>query len=254
MCRYKDGSRGKCSDKVCGRGFTREAQKEFLVEEHNEFRRKIAKGEGHGDQFLPGEGEPPAANIEEIEWNDEIARIAQRWADQCPSAISNPHDQVRSMKGYPHQGFCGQNVYFKSSSNPIQAVTIAEAVGSWFHEIDDFDPAEIASFGEAGSPSGEVDHLTALVWHSTNAIGCGYVVWEDEHNPEFPQGLKYHEVVVCNYCPGGNVAGDEIYEPGPPGADCPEGYHDDDGLCAENVEGEVYDYVPNHDIAPPPPL
>ena len=41
----------------------------------------------------------------------------------------------------------------------------------------------------------------------TNAIGCGYVVWEDEHNPEFPQGLKYHEVVVCNYCPGGNVAG-----------------------------------------------
>ena len=94
MCLYKDGSRGKCSNQVCGRKFERDTQKEFLVEKHNEFRRKIAKGEtltgvpqfdlltdqgeGHGDHFVPGEGEPTAANIEEVEWNDEIARIAQR--------------------------------------------------------------------------------------------------------------------------------------------------------------------------------
>ena len=199
MCRYKDGSRGKCSDKVCGRGFTREAQKEFLVEEHNEFRRKIAKGRRtdsyhvstHSCFKIQEKGMVISSFLERVSLLQQILKRLNgmmrllglhrgqhithsgmihidwlRWADQCPSAISNPHDQVRSMKGYPHQGFCGQNVYFKSSSNPIQAVTIAEAVGSWFHEIDDFDPAEIASFGEAGSPSGEVDHLTALVWHS----------------------------------------------------------------------------------------
>ena len=45
MCLYKDGSRGKCSNQVCGRKFERDTQKEFLVEKHNEFRRKIAKGE-----------------------------------------------------------------------------------------------------------------------------------------------------------------------------------------------------------------
>lgn len=246
MCRYKDGSGGKCSNKICGRGFDLEAQKDFFVEEHNDYRRKFANG-------IPHRG-PPGANIEEIVWDDEIARIAQRWADQCPSASSNPHDQVRSIKGYPHHGFCGQNVYFKSSSNAIQAVTIAEAVDSWFHEIDDFDPEEITHFGKDNNSTGEVDHLTALIWHSTNAAGCGYVVWEDESNPEFPPGLKYHEVIVCNYCPGGNFLGEEIYQPGPPAANCPEGFHDDDGLCAENVEGEVYNYEPNTNFAPPPHL
>ena len=29
---------------------------------------------------IPGEGEPPAANMEEVVWDDEIARIAQRYS------------------------------------------------------------------------------------------------------------------------------------------------------------------------------
>ena len=46
----------------------------------------------------------------------------------------------------------------------------------------------------------------------TNAIGCGYVVWEDSTNPEYPHGLNFHQVVVCNYCPGGNAAGEKFYK------------------------------------------
>ena len=82
---------------------------------------------------------------------------------------------MRSVPGYPHHGFCGQNVYFKSSSNPIQAVTIGEAISSWFNELDNFDPAEIANFGESGNPSGEIEHLTALVWSSVSMEKSPYV-------------------------------------------------------------------------------
>lgn len=231
LCKYKDGSKGRCGNKVCARGFTEEAQKNRLVDKHNEFRREIAEGDV-SESDIPGVGEPSAANMEEIVWDDEIARIAQRWADQCHGLTNQPHDKVRSVNGYPHHGFCGQNVFSKSSSHPFPEVAISEAVTSWFKEVDNFDPAEVEHFGEAGHSIGEVHHFTSLVWGKTYAIGCGYVVWEDAHSSEYPAGLNYHQVVVCNYCPGGNAAGESIYETGQTASHCPEGEQDDDGLCA----------------------
>ena len=92
LCKYKDGSKGRCGNKVCARGFTEEAQRNRLVDKHNEFRREVAKGRGVKDRSsfnrnisgdvsesdIPGVGEPSAANMEEVVWDDEIARIAQR--------------------------------------------------------------------------------------------------------------------------------------------------------------------------------
>ena len=44
LSKYKDGSKGRCGNKVCVRGFTEEAQNNRLVDKHNEFRRQIAEG------------------------------------------------------------------------------------------------------------------------------------------------------------------------------------------------------------------
>ena len=33
------------------------------------------------------------------------------------------------------------------------------------------------------------------------------MVWEDRDSDEYPPGLDYHQLVVCNYCTGGNAAG-----------------------------------------------
>ena len=79
------------------------------------------------------------------------------------------------MQGYPHHGFCGQNIFSKSSSHPFPEVAISEAVGSWFHEVDNFDPAEIEHFGEAGHATGEVDHFTSLAWAKVLLIYCSYL-------------------------------------------------------------------------------
>merc|ERR1712203_942277 len=187
LCKYKDGSRGRCGANVCARGFTDEAEKNRMVDKHNEFRRELAEGEVT-ESDIPGEGEPPAANMEEVVWDDEIARIAQRWADQCHGLNNQPHDEVRSVQGYPHHGFCCQNIFSKSSSHP---------------------------------------------WAKTTAIGCGYVVWQDSDSQEYPPGLDYHQIVVCNYCPGGNAAGEPIYEIGETASNCPEGEVDNEGLCSQ---------------------
>ena len=121
------------------------------------------------------------------------------------------------MPGYPNDGYCGQNVFLKSSSNPFPDIAVGEAVASWFNEVvmesetgnctlllqvNNFDGTEIEDYGEAGHSTGEVDHFTAVVWAQTNAIGCGYVVWRDSSGTEFLAGLDYHQLIVCNYCPG----------------------------------------------------
>jgi hypothetical protein len=59
---------------------SKQAEQDLIVAEHNNWRRRIAKGkEGKG---VNG-GQPKAANMYDLRWNSELARIAQKWADQC---------------------------------------------------------------------------------------------------------------------------------------------------------------------------
>lgn len=57
-----------------------EEAKQVILDKHNELRRKIAKGE---EERGVGGPQPPASNMRELRWNDELASIAQRWTDQC---------------------------------------------------------------------------------------------------------------------------------------------------------------------------
>ena len=45
LCKYKDGAKGRCGNKVCARGFTEEGDKNRVVDKHNEFRRELAEGD-----------------------------------------------------------------------------------------------------------------------------------------------------------------------------------------------------------------
>merc|ERR1739838_1176384 len=62
-----------------------EATKKTLLDKHNELRQKVASG---------GEaGQPGAANMRKLVWDDELATIAQRWTSQCIFE----HDKVRDL-------------------------------------------------------------------------------------------------------------------------------------------------------------
>jgi len=55
-------------------------------------------------------------------------------------------------------------------------------------------------------------HYTQLVWHSTYLVGCGYAYSKKE-------GVEHY--FVCNYAPGGNVAGANLYAKGQACSQCP---------------------------------
>ena len=50
--------------------------KEAIVDVHNELRKKVAKGEE--ERGIDGQ-QPKAANMRKLVWNDELAKIAQRY-------------------------------------------------------------------------------------------------------------------------------------------------------------------------------
>ena len=114
-----------------------DATKKILLDKHNELRQKVASG---------GEaGQPGAANMKKLVWDDELATIAQRWTDQCIFE----HDKLRDLCDGT---FSGQNAwqsgtdyeYYDYDVNP----EIGQAVQSWYDEVTSpgFDAANINPF------------------------------------------------------------------------------------------------------------
>ena len=60
-------------------------EKQTILQEHNRARQMLALGKVAG--------QPAAMNMREMVWDEELARIAQRWADQCMPG----HDHRRNM-------------------------------------------------------------------------------------------------------------------------------------------------------------
>merc|ERR1711970_1135967 len=193
--------------------------KDLILQRHNELRQKVAAGQE--------EGQPGASNMRKMVWNDELATIAQRWADQCRSG----HDKNRDLCDGT---VVGQNAYqFWETVKRDEAhfeVKTDESANSWYSEVSDpgFSSADIKPyvFGHG------IGHYTQVVWAETDHLGCGMVYYDDGESDGWHW---YVQGVVCNYGKSGNWVGGVMYETGekcskrPDGQSCDSEY---DALCA----------------------
>merc|ERR1719228_1334807 len=206
---------------VCGDDLTfsglDDATKKALLDKHNELRQKVASG---------GEaGQPGAANMRKLVWDDELATIAQRWTSQCIFE----HDKVRNLCDGT---VVGQNAYQSGTDyeyyDYVVNPEIGDAVQSWYDEVTNpgFSSTNINPFVfDEG-----YGHYTAVVWADTDRVGCGRVYYEDTDG-------WFKHLVVCNYAIAANLEGGVMYEEGDKCSNCPAGYSCDatfDGLCAKN--------------------
>jgi len=214
MCTYT-GPSDTCTAKTHDRELT-EGAKAAIVEAHNEQRRKIARGEETSGS------QPAASNMKKLKWNDEIAAIAQRWADQCIF----DHDVNRNtVEGT----WVGQNAYFKGSSQKKDKETLMTEVGNeatlaWYNEVESpgFNNAHINPFVF----SHDAGHYTQVVWAETEEIGCGWTYYAEQVGPF----LAYKSLTICNYAKG-NAATRPMYLAGAACTACPDGYTCEDDLC-----------------------
>jgi len=100
--------------------------KQAILHEHNKARQMLALGKVGG--------QPAAMNMREMIWDDELARIAQRWADQCMPG----HDHARNVDRFA----VGQNVAttwtYKRKPPNKDAPEFQRHVLGWFDEVNKY--------------------------------------------------------------------------------------------------------------------
>jgi len=120
--------------------------------------------------------------MKKMSWDDEVAMIAQKWADTCRVGRGESHDKVRFIPG---RFTVGQNIGLGGG------LTVDTSMTMWWDEY------KIYTFGKSyidHSREGKmIGHYTQMAWADTYKIGCGQATCN---------GLN---IVVCNYAPAGNV-------------------------------------------------
>ncbi|XP_042225482.1 uncharacterized protein LOC121868707 isoform X2 [Homarus americanus] len=90
-------------------------EKKNILQVHNEFRNKVARGEE--ERGSPGP-QPSAANMLELVWNDELAQVAQAWSNTCPTG----HDCQMCRHLLDRDYVVGQNLYWSWGFNDTELV------------------------------------------------------------------------------------------------------------------------------------
>ncbi|KAL1398227.1 hypothetical protein pipiens_009131 [Culex pipiens pipiens] len=186
-----------------------DAEKQLLVDLHNEYRNKVAKGEL---DWLP-----KAANMVAMSWDDDLAYLAELNSNQCAAN----HDKCRNTKKYPDSG---QNIdtMITNATSVKTEDAIRDLVQGWWDERHEANAKMVKKMYKP-SPNVKVLHFTMLTRDIANRVGCGMVQYKK-------QGWIWINL-VCNYSYT-NMLKTPIYAQGEPCSQCTSGCDAKfDGLC-----------------------
>ncbi|CAG0920144.1 unnamed protein product [Notodromas monacha] len=186
------------------RGVEKEDE-ELIVDLHNEYRSKMAKGE----VVINGTRLRPAAAMAKMVWDRELASLAQAWADQC-----NFTTDCIECRRTDRLRFVGQNVVrFKGLKSAHYRYDWRMAIGAWADTMNAL-PVDTDVLSNYEHDNKWASY-TQMIWDYTYLVGCGFSYYEDKEFGGFTQ------FYVCNYGPAGNVVGGQVYESGPGCSNCP---------------------------------
>ncbi|EFX86987.1 hypothetical protein DAPPUDRAFT_307125 [Daphnia pulex] len=220
LCLYSNTSWGSaCQPAYPAKSNVSAADVVTILKVHNDFRRKVAQG--LETQGSPGP-QPPASNMRELKWDQELAVMAAAHAQQCVYK----HDTCRNVPRFQ----VGQNIYIGgSSADNLGTSDWNAAVTAWYNEVQYMNTTYLTSF--PASPPKVIGHYTQAVWADTYLVGCA-VAYYQTTTGVFGAAYPYNRFYVCNYGPTGNWLGSAVYKQGAAGSACPTGTANSNGLCA----------------------
>lgn len=131
---------------------------------------------------LRSQVQPPAANMQRMDWSESLARIAQARAALC--GISTTPNLASVPRQTPQVGWNVQLL-------PVGSASFVEVVNLWFAEGLQYRHGDTECVHNA-----TCTHYTQLVWATSSQLGCG------RHLCSVDQAAM--ETFVCAYSPGGN--------------------------------------------------
>ncbi|KAM9350008.1 peptidase inhibitor 15-like [Symphorus nematophorus] len=162
---------------------------------------------------------PPAANMEYMLWDNDLAYAAEAWAATCLWE----HGPAYLLQFY------GQNLSVRTGGTN----SILQLLKPWYDEVNDY----VFPYPRFCNPSCPLlcygpmcTHYTQMVWASSNRVGCAVQTCYNM----FVWGVLWREAtfLVCNYSPKGNWIGEAPYRLGIPCSACPSSYG---GACSNNM-------------------
>ncbi|XP_050046209.1 scoloptoxin SSD43-like [Dermacentor andersoni] len=203
------------------------AQRALIVNRHNEHRSEVAQGRLRGFS--------PAADMQELIWDDEIAQVAQAHANLCtPPNGSLNHDE-REDRFTSRFQITGQNLAWDGQTFPVSVPNWTNAIDEWYVEHTFFPPRYISQYPGVAVSSMATGHFTQAIWAMTRYIGCGYVYYSVA-GARYPYMRKY----TCNYAPAGNYKRRPVYQEGATCSACPPTTHcrQATGLCGDQAPAQ----------------
>lgn len=122
-------------------------------------------------------------NTDPLTWSDTLAQHAKAWADFMAENGTFAHDPNRKDEG--------ENLYMSYSSSGVSSC--ADAVESWYGEIEDYDYNNPRFSSATG-------HFTQVVWKATNKVGAALAKKVNS------KGIT-ETYIVARYSPPGNYLG-----------------------------------------------
>ncbi|XP_032882697.1 C-type lectin domain family 18 member A-like [Amblyraja radiata] len=126
--------------------------------------------------------QPPAANMQKMDWSEKLAWLAQIRASSCQRS---PQDLWRPVAEEEEE--IGWNYHTAVDGR----VSVSDVIDLWFREAQNYH----YHTGQCKYNT-SCQHYTQLVWATSSKVGCGKHTCL--HND------KWMMVVVCAYSPGGN--------------------------------------------------
>lgn len=177
-----------------------EADRQLILDQHNAFRNRLASG-GEAARGLPA-----ASNMMYLEWNEELAAVAQKLASMC--AVQTDCADCRRVESFT----VGQNLCnYKIRSRTTPPVYWRSTIAYWYEGIKQFPPSAISPYIH----NHYYGTFSQIIWAKTWSIGCGYSL--------FTRGRWFVQSYVCNYGPAGNYLNSRVYKPGQPCTQCQPG-------------------------------
>uniref|UniRef100_A0A8C7F6Z4 Cysteine rich secretory protein LCCL domain containing 1 n=1 Tax=Oncorhynchus kisutch TaxID=8019 RepID=A0A8C7F6Z4_ONCKI len=161
---------------------------------------------------LRGQVHPPAANMEHMEWDTELERTAEEWAETClwehgPAGLLPQIGQnLGAHWGWP-----------RPPTSHVQA---------WYNEVKDYSfpyPQECDPYCPFRCSGPVCTHYTQLVWATSSRIGCAI-------NICYNMNVWGQNLAKAVYL--GNWWGHAPYKHGTPCSACPPSYG---GRCKDNL-------------------
>lgn len=150
-------------------------------------------------------GKETATNMVSMVWSDELAAVAQSWANTCKWE----HGMLYDCSG----DRMGQNLFVEASTGGYPALNITKVCEAWSAEKKDF------NFATGQCAAGKMcGHYTQVAAARSREVGCAVA----QCPTMIVSGVTWTNAlfVVCDYRRPGNVVGEPVFIAGTPCSNC----------------------------------